>query len=159
MDCSKVLDAVYEYSGGERMSLLLQIRVSLHTIICLDCAREIERFQTCKTILKEDFFPSLPESRSVEDAVMGMITAENETLAEVPGGVSIRGWVITGFALIFSLVTTFFGLDFHRVASEAGVSFLLPLGITIGIVLTSYGALFIGSNLKELSERFGLQRF
>jgi hypothetical protein len=36
------------------------------------------------------------------------------------------------------------------------MSYLLPVGITIGIVLTSYGALFIGSHLKELSERFGL---
>jgi hypothetical protein len=30
------------------------------------------------------------------------------------------------------------------------------VGITIGIVLTCYGALFIGSHLKELMERFGL---
>ena len=36
------------------------------------------------------------------------------------------------------------------------MSFLLPVGITIGVVLTTYGALFIGSHLKELSERFGL---
>jgi hypothetical protein len=36
------------------------------------------------------------------------------------------------------------------------MSFLLPVGITFGIVLTSYGALFIGSHLEEFSERFGL---
>jgi hypothetical protein len=36
------------------------------------------------------------------------------------------------------------------------MSFLLPVGITVGIVLTSYGALFIGGHLKELSERFRL---
>jgi len=30
------------------------------------------------------------------------------------------------------------------------------MGITIGIILTTYGALFIGSHLKQLSERFGL---
>jgi hypothetical protein len=33
---------------------------------------------------------------------------------------------------------------------------MIPIGITIGIMLTGYGALFIGSHLKEFSERFGL---
>jgi len=158
MDCSKVLDAVYEYSGGERMPLLLQLRVSLHVITCPDCAKKIERFQFYKTIIREDFFPPLPSSRSsqsVEDTVMSIIAAEKETFA-VPGGLSIRGWIIAGLVITLSLVTAFFGLDFHKIAREAGASFLLPVGITIGIVLTSYGALFIGSHLKELSERFGL---
>jgi len=55
-----------------------------------------------------------------------------------------------------SLITAFFGLDFKNLASESGISFLLPMGITIGIILTTYGALFISSHLNELSERFGL---
>ena len=134
------------------MPLPLQLRVFLHTITCPDCVKKIERFQLYKTIMKEDFFPPSP---GLEDAVMSMIAAEKETFA-VPACLSIRGWIIAGFVIILSLVTAFFGLDFHRVANEAGVSFLLPVGITIGIVLTSYGALFIGSHLKELSERFGL---
>jgi hypothetical protein len=45
-------------------------------------------------------------------------------------------------------------MDFIKVADTQGSSFLLPVGITIGAVLTGYGALFIGSHLKELSSRF-----
>ena len=81
---------------------------------------------------------------------------ETEEIYAVPGGLSTRGWVIAGLIILVSLVTAFFGLDFQKLALETGMSFLLPVGITIGIVLTSYGALFIGSHLKELSERFGL---
>jgi len=58
--------------------------------------------------------------------------------------------------MLISLATVFFGLEFNKVALIAGMSFTIPIGITIGIALTSYGALFIGSHLKDLSERFGL---
>jgi hypothetical protein len=47
-------------------------------------------------------------------------------------------------------------MDFIHIAQEQGLSFLLPLGITVGVVLTCYGALFIGSHLKELSKHFNL---
>ena len=158
MRCSKILDAVYEYSTGEPMPLHLQIQVALHTIFCPNCAQEIERFEVCRDILREDF---LPPSPGLEDSVMAMITVEEEQpeteeVFAVPGGLSTRGWVISGVLILVSLSTVYFGFNFNKIALEAGMSFLLPVGITIGIVLTSYGALFIGSHLKELSERFGL---
>jgi hypothetical protein len=48
-------------------------------------------------------------------------------------------------------------MDFLTVAVREGSSYLGPLGITIGAALTCYGAVFIGSHVKELSERFGLR--
>jgi hypothetical protein len=72
------------------------------------------------------------------------------------GGVSLSRWVITGLILLFSLSSAFFVMDFVKVAAKEGSSYLLPLGITIGAVLSCYGAIFIGSHVKELSERFGL---
>jgi hypothetical protein len=159
MNCSKILDAVYEYSGGEPMPLLTQIQVALHTLACPNCAQEIERFEVCKDIMREDFLPLSP---GLEDSVMAIIAAEEdqpetEEAFAVPGGISTRGWVISGIVILVSLSTVFFGFNFNKIALEAGMSYLLPVGITIGIVLTSYGALFIGSHLKILSERFGLE--
>ena len=148
------------------MPLLLRLRVGLHLLVCPDCAQEIERFEVARDILYTDFLPLSPD---FEDSVMARIAAEEEealaafdaeemplNVFAIPGGISTRGWVITGLITLVSLVTAFFGLDFEKVAHAAGMSFLLPVGITIGIVLTAYGALFIGSHLKELTERFGL---
>jgi hypothetical protein len=64
--------------------------------------------------------------------------------------------VITGLIVLISLASAFLGLDFDKVARAGGSSVLLPLGLTIGVVVTGYGALFIGSHLKELSEHFRL---
>jgi hypothetical protein len=158
------MDKVYEYVGGEPVPLLVQLRVGAHLLVCPDCAQEVERFEVTRDILRYDFLPQPP---GLENSIMTRIAAgEGESLEEMetgavvtPGGLSTRGWVIAGLVILVSLGTAFFGMEFNRVALDAGMSFLLPVGITIGIVLTSYGALFIGSHLKELKElsgRFGL---
>jgi len=159
------MDLVYEYSGNNHghdleISLFTQIQIGLHTLLCPNCAHEIERYKEARNILRKDFFPP---SQNLENSIMTRINLEQAIIEEqtknlyaVPGHIPIRGWVIAGIVIIVSLVTAFFGLDFQNVASETGMSFMLPMGITMGIVLTTYGAFFIGSHLKELSERFGL---
>ena len=158
MSCEKILEKVYEMDDS--MSLFTRIRIGLHIITCPDCAQEVERFEVCKDILRNDFLQaSLDAAAKIEDTVMAMAAAEEAAAdeeMEMPGGLSTRGWVIAGLVILVSLATAFFGLDFNQVAVAAGISFLIPVGITIGIVLTCYGALFIGSHLKELTERFGL---
>jgi hypothetical protein len=158
MSCESVMDKVYEYAGAEAPPLLTRIWIGLHILVCPDCAREVERFEECRDILRGDFFPPAP---ALEDSLMAIIAAEEGEFAgadeaEFPGGFSTRGWVIAGLVMLVSLATVFFGMDFNQVALAAGMSFMIPIGITIGIVVTCYGALFIGSHLKELSERFGL---
>jgi hypothetical protein len=159
MSCEKILDKVYEYSGDpDAMPLVTRIRIGLHLLVCPDCAQEVERFEVCRDILRSEFLPPAP---GLEDTVMAMIAAEEDEAIEAeemesPGGFSTRGWIIAGLVMLVSLATAFFGLDFNKVALAAGMSFMIPVGITIGIALTCYGALFIGSHLKEFSERFGL---
>jgi hypothetical protein len=155
MSCAKILDLVYEQ---EDMSLFNRIRVGLHLLICPDCAQEVERFEVCRDILHNDFLFPVPD---LEDSVMSMISdGEEESAeameAEIIGGFSIKGWIIAGIVMLVSLATVFIGLEFNKVALIAGMSFTIPIGITIGLALTSYGALFIGSHLKDLSERFRL---
>jgi len=157
MNCSKILDMYYEsQEGGEgSISLLSQIQMWAHIFFCPDCAEKIERYKDARTIMKEDFFPS--SAPALEETIMAKIEAEQADEAhDTVGGFSTQSWVIAGFVILISLATAFFGIAFKSLALESGMSFMLPIGITIGIVLTTYGAFFIGSHLKELSERFGL---
>jgi len=161
MNCERVLEKVYEMDDS--MSLLTRIRIGLHIITCPDCAQEVERFEVCRDILRNDFFPTsiLDAAPALEDTVMAMAAAEEDNAmeqesVEISGGFSTRGWVIAGLVMLVSLATIFFGLDFNKVAVAAGMKFMIPIGITIGMALTCYGALFIGSHLEEFTERFGL---
>ena len=168
MNCNKVMDMVYEYSGNNTagvnpIPLFHQFQIWMHSLICQNCALKIEYLEKARNTMKEDFFPTSPSGfdswASLENSIMNKIAIETENEEEIyaiPGGISTRYWVITGLVILVSLITAFFGFDFQSVAKELGMSFMLPMGITIGIVLTSYGAFFIGSHLKELTERFGL---
>ena len=160
MNCEKILNEVYDFSEHNlhnQMPLSTRIRIGLHLLICSDCTRKIERYEVCKDILKSDF---LPPSQNLEEKVMSLILSEEEKACEeeavVTGGLSLRGWVIAGLIMLVSLASIFLGFDFNTIAHNAGISFMIPIGITIGIALTCYGSIFIGSHLKELSRRFGL---
>jgi len=173
--CSRILDLFYECSDNDSSSqaginflhIFNQMKIGFHTLFCSECAEKIELYNAARLIMKEDFLHSSPDLSSekswqyLEESIMTRIYSEEEqteteSSCNAPGVLSTRGWVIAGLILLVSLITAFFGLDFKNLASESGMSFMLPMGITIGIILTTYGAIFIGSHLKELSERFGL---
>jgi hypothetical protein len=155
------IDQIIESSGDEQLSLFIRVRIFLHLLFCHECAKKAKNFEAIRELMRTDFFPPSPE---LEEAIMAKLPegeAEDATefpgvVSGVPGGVSTLGWVIIGFFILISLATSFFGSGFIKVANAEGSSFLLPVGLTIGAVLTAYGVLFIGSHLKELSARFRL---
>ena len=140
----------------ELLPLLTRIRIELHLLFCPECTRELRKLQRLEEIMKTEFIPLCPD---FEKPVMECLykEADSEGKIDAPAGFSFRGWVLIGFFMLLSLSSSFFGISFGVIASEEGLSFLLPVGITIGIVLTCYGALLIGSHLEELSTRFGLR--
>ena len=157
MKCNDALDTAYEtethFPLGKRLSL------AFHIIFCGHCALHLENYEKVRSLLRTDFFPPSPDfSNSIMNSIYHESFEEetDEQLLEA-GGFSVKGWVIAGIVLLLSLATAFFGQDFTSIALDEGSSFLLPLGIITGIVITSYGALFIGSHLKEFSQRFKLK--
>jgi hypothetical protein len=156
MDCQTVLDTVYEAEKDSSLPFLTQMRIWLHLLLCPSCAGELRNLRNVEEIMKTDFFPPSPD---FEALLMERVVEETdmEEQMDAPAGFSFRGWVVIGFFVLLSLLSSFFGGDFIQIANAEGSSFLLPLGITIGIIVTCYGALFIGSHLKELSARFRLR--
>ena len=155
MKCSDALDIGYEEDDslplGKRLSL------ALHIIFCGNCAVRLGNYQKARSLLQTSFFPPSPDfSDSIMDRIYRETLDEEAEEYLEAGGFSTRGWIIAGIVLLLSLATAFFGQDFTSIAMDQGSSFLLPLGIITGIVISGYGALFIGSHLKEFSERFKL---
>jgi hypothetical protein len=161
MKCEDALDAAYEME--DLPSLWKRFGLALHIIVCGKCAAQLDTYEKTRFLLQASFFPPSPD---FSGAIMNRIYSDayseayDEETGDEPvfgaGGFSTRGWVIAGLIMLLSLATTFFGKDFASIARDQGSSFLLPLGIITGAVITAYGAIFIGSHLKELSERFKL---
>ena len=156
MDCRTAMDTICSSEKDSFFPVLARLRAELHLLFCPECTKELQNLRRLEEIMKTDFFPPSPD---FEESVMECLFEETgfEEKNDAPAGFSLRGWVFIGFFVLLSLSSSFFGITFSEIASEEGLSFLLPVGITIGIVLTCYGALFIGSHLKELSTRFGLR--
>jgi hypothetical protein len=145
MNCRKTMDAIYEEWGTESPPFFTRLMVSFHLLHCSRCAAEIAELEKARALMRE----SLPiPAESLEDRIMRSIDAEeqDEAYPEV-AGVSFRSWVITGFIVLLSLSSSFFWEGAH----------LLTIGITVGAIVTAYGAIFIGSHLKELTGRFNLR--
>jgi hypothetical protein len=156
MKCERVMEKMLE--SGEDLPLGLHLMINAHLLFCPRCAGELRLFREARELMKKGFLPPSPD---FTEPLMALIEGETVEEAGESGGFfqgfSTKGWVVTGIIILVSLSTSFFGMDFIQVASSQGNSFLLPVGITIGAVLTCYGVLFIGSHLKELSRRFGLR--
>jgi hypothetical protein len=146
-----VIDELYD-AMGEESSVASQIRIGAHLFFCRACRLEARKLE-----MAEEVMGDFPRSPAFEDCLMEKI--ERLPLEGTQNGAdaSFRGWIITGLIVLLSLSTLFFGMDFEKVARSQGPSFLIPIGITIGGVLSGYGALFIVSHLEELSKHFGLR--
>ena len=158
LDCNDVMDIIYESDNGSSLPALTQLRVSFHLLFCSACERDLRKLQNIEEIMRTDFIPHSPDFGELLMARLDKEVYEKETYIEekmdAPAGFSFRSWVIIGFFLLLSLPGSFLGMNFVAIANAEGLSFLLPVGITVGLVVTCYGALFIGSHLKELSSRF-----
>jgi len=156
MGCQEVMDTAYEAEKDNPLPIFRQAQIWIHLFGCPACAAGLKNLRRVEEIMKTDFLPPAPDFSDILMArVYEETAAERETAAQA--GISFRGWVVIGFFVLVSLSTAFFGGNFVHIANVGGSSFLLPVGITIGVVLTCYGALFIAGHLKELSARFGLR--
>ena len=155
LDCKTVMDTFYELENDESLPFLTQIQLNLHLFFCQACTEELIRLRLLEDTIKTDFFPVSPD---FSEPLMEQLFKEDLILEryDAPAGFSFRSWVFIGFFMLIALPSAYFGMNFIQFSDSDGLSFLLPLGITVGVVLTCYGALFIGSHLKELSHRFGL---
>ena len=160
MKCKNALDTIYQ--SEDSLSLGKRLSLFIHLIFCGKCAAAFKNLEESHMFLHTAFFPPSPD---FSNSIMDLIYKEalNDTMAEEveqsifeTGGFSTRGWVIAGIIMLVSFATVYLGQDFNRVAADQGLSFLLPLGIITGLGISAYGAVFIGSHLKELTERFKL---
>jgi hypothetical protein len=153
----KVMDKVYEALGERPLPLRYRLYLGLHRLYCRRCDEELKKLEAVQELLEAGFFPEIP---ALEDTIMEAIYREEPDRGafdrDLAAGVSFRGWVIGGLIILVTLPTSFFGMDAVKLSASSGSSLLLPLGLTIGGIVTSYGALFIGSHLKELSHWFRL---
>lgn len=153
MNCDEVLD--FLYYPENRFTFIKRILIYFHLLRCPKCAAHKRALRIASLCAREDF---LPPAENLSENIMALVR-ECGNSAEIhskPETVSFRAWIISGLAILVSLSSAYFGVDYLTPANTHTIYFMLPLGITVGAIITAFGAIFIGCHIPELSKWLGL---
>lgn len=147
MNCERAGELIERRTGDGPLPFSLR----LHIFRCPSCAAEAKRMKAAVLVLK-GMLPRLPADFS--DAVANALRGA-PGLEAAP--VSFRNWVIVGATMLAATGLSPLGADFGWIKTVFGSGFLLPLNIVLGLILTGYCALFIGTHLTEFADRLKLK--
>jgi hypothetical protein len=159
MTCDKVLDVLYNQDNGDysegRFSFVKRALIALHIRYCPKCAAHKRALQSASACLKEDFFPP---ATGIASEIMARVR-DGGIFGEAPpehAALPLRTWLLAGLAILVFLSSASLGIDYLAPTNTGAIGFMLPFGITVGGVITAFGAIFIGSHISELSKWLGL---
>jgi hypothetical protein len=157
LDCKRTFESFYDDfsdSGSAERMFFFRLRRQLHIFFCPDCAREERYLNIASGLMRNDFFPSASDQ---SDSIMALVRGEEmPALQPEQHRVPFIGWVVAGFFLLASLISAYFNGHFLNLDTLKGSSYMLPVGIFIGMALIAYGGIFIGTHLDLLCKKFGI---
>jgi hypothetical protein len=151
------MDSLYEElgeSGYEGKKIFFRPRRLAHLLFCPSCAAQARKLEIADSLMRTGFMPPSPDLGAQVMSMLGI--EQNSSLEDSAESIPMRGWVLVGFFLLLSLTSAYFGGDFLKIAALDEISFLVPIGITIGVALIAYSALFVGTHLALLRKKFGI---
>jgi hypothetical protein len=156
MKCDERLDKILCADEDTSVSFVTRVQFLVHAFFCDHCSFVLKQYECSKELMKTEFFYDLPD---MSDEIMNQVLRE-EIVAEdieILEWVSFKKWIIAGCIILVSLVSAFFGFNFNAVASSTDSSYMISIGLVIGLIISIYGSLFIGTQMKQLRYLLGLR--
>jgi len=144
MRCDEFLDRHDRLDSGEEPGLFLR----LHLASCPACrARVAEQAAALEAIRAA---AAGPLDAELEDAIEDRVMAAVHLLPRPRRELHARDWAISGLVIFASLALVPFDANYGLLRDLVGESFTMPLCLVLGLVVTIYGAVFIGTHMEEL---------
>ncbi len=153
MKCDEKLDRIFSADEDAPLSLVTRLQFFFHTFFCDHCRLIMKQYEDSRELMKNDFFYDIPD---MSNEIMNQVLSEElipEDI-EVHEWVSFKKWIIAGCIILVSLVSAFFSVNFNTVAVSGDSSYMLSFGLVIGLIVSIYGLLFIGTQMKQLRHFF-----
>lgn len=143
MNCERWMQQYMGLDSGESLPLPLRI----HTLFCARCRAEIRGMEMALLAMQR-FAPPSPEdlSREIMSSVMRGVSEDGRI-------VPLYNWVAGGILLLAGVILVRFGDSFIWLKERFGIDLELPLAIVLGVVLSVYAAVFVGTHIEELARR------
>ena len=134
-ECNRIMDIYLGLDKGERVPL----EVTLHLLTCSKCRKQVKLLKNAEKLTRAPLEVPVPIDDEAIISVMKKIDP-NYSLSKNP--ISITKWIVGGVAMILFMLT--FGLSSFQ---EANTGFLISFYILFAVAITSYCALFVGTNM------------
>jgi hypothetical protein len=144
MRCEIFLKRLDELDSGRAMSPAMR----LHALRCRACAAEAAALGAALGAYRSALAAESAEGSAVEDRVMAAV----RLLPPPRQDFAIRDWAFAGVVIAASTLLLPLGESSGFLRTFFGPGFALSLAIVLGIFLTTYTALFIGTHLEELED-------
>lgn len=145
--CEDMMDKFLMLDKHEHIPL----DVTLHLLCCKKCRTQVRYLTKAQNLISEPLKISVPITDSKIDSILRAINPKWSTEDFKIKPVSMAKWIICGILmLLFMLTFTFFDKTNSQVPETVFYIFF-------GLLVTSYCALFIGSNLDFFIKK--IERF
>ncbi|HNR88708.1 MAG TPA: hypothetical protein PKM65_10245 [Spirochaetota bacterium] len=141
MNCDKAMRRYLETDNRAYVALA----VKFHALRCARCRAEIARLdREFRALLNQAPFDAPPD---LADAVMH---AARRSRIENATNVGTGKWVAVGGAILSSIVLVPFSDSLIWLKDHFGGHFEVPFSIMLGVAISVYAALYIGTHLEQI---------
>ncbi|MDP3177636.1 MAG: hypothetical protein Q8M76_07010 [Spirochaetaceae bacterium] len=142
MRCDKFLDRLDALDSAQAMDGAMRA----HASRCESCSAAAARAEAAARLYREAANGRYSSGESLDDRIMATIMFVPSPHQEI----SVFDWIATGATIAVSMLLIPFGKEFSDLKEMLGARYALPLSLVLGIALTSYMALFIGTHINEV---------
>lgn len=143
MKCDSAMQKFLELDNGASIPFL----VRLHTLRCRKCRLEIREMRIRLAVF--EYHPPYEAKRDASDEIMRTIIA-NEKLYS--SGMSFKKWIAVGLVILLSRFAITFSDTLAWLQNQFGSSLDIPLNIVLGLAMSIYAVLFIGTHMDDIKK-------
>lgn len=144
MRCDEFLDRYDRLDSGEEPGLFLR----LHLAACPACRDRVAEHEAALEAIRTA--AAEPLDAALEEAIAARVMAAVRLMPAPRRAFHARDWAISGLVIFSSLALVPFDANYGILRELFGEGFTMPLCLVLGLVLTIYGAVFIGTHMTEL---------
>ncbi len=141
MECETAIEKYLKYPGGIKIPLLLRV----HMLFCQSCRSEIQLLKIEFQKIRNSAPYEIPED--ITETVMAQVqllekSYENE--------ISYFKWIAVGVIIVGSRFVFTFSDSLVWLQGHFGKQLDIPLNIILGLVMTGYAILFVGTHIDDI---------
>lgn len=143
MRCERFLDRYDRLDAGVTPGFALR----RHLASCASCEAKVRRQSAALAAYRAGpADEAIPEEEVLDERIMAAVRLTPRPRRAV----LVRDWILSGAVIAASMVMIPLGSEFDRAKEAFGSRLAVPLSLVLGLALTAYMAVFIGSHMDSI---------